>query len=82
MANLVSSTVVYPSGKDFGNTVTAEILSVWKSSDGAIWFGFRDADKTLRVKMHLPESLAPILAKALSIVADGHALNIEIQLPS
>ena len=48
MANLVSSTVVYPSGKDFSNIVTAEILSVWKSNDGTIWFGFRDAEKTHR----------------------------------
>jgi hypothetical protein len=82
MTSSVQTVVAYPSGKDFGNTVTAQILSVWKSSDDTIWFGFRDDKKTLRVQMNLPDNLAPILARALSIVADGHALNIEIELPS
>ena len=82
MANQVSGKVAYSSRKQFSNTLTAEILSVWKSNDGTFWFGFRDHKKELRIEVNLPGNVATILAKTLSIVADGHALNMEIQLPS
>jgi uncharacterized protein YhdP len=81
MTNKVSGRLRYSSGKQFSDTVTAEVLSVWKANDETIWFGFRDDKKELRVEVNLPGNVATILAKTLSMVADGHALNIEIQLP-
>lgn len=80
MAIEVTTKVKYRSGMEYWEPGTADKLLVSKSDGDKVCVTFENAGGWVG-SMKFPAGIAPVLARTLLIVADGHASGLEVDLP-
>jgi hypothetical protein len=76
----VKTTVRYLSGMTYWDLRTVDKLAVSKVGDDTVCLEFEDAGVIVG-SMSFPASIAPVLTKALLIVAEGNVVRLDVQLP-
>jgi hypothetical protein len=81
MAVSITTRVRYAtSGMEYWEPAMVDKLSVCKTDEDTVLFEFQKAE-ALRGSMTIPNSIATVLARALLIVAEGYAPQIDAKLP-